>query len=75
MAFRELRVPSTARTVTQMLSRRPDPHGRQVLRLHDLDEFTLVSARPQAFQVDGDYLGEREKIRFTSVRGALRVIC
>lgn len=75
MALRQLRVASTARTVTQILSRQPDPRGRQVLRLHDLDEFTLVSARPQAFQLDGDYLGERESVRFTSVPAALRVIC
>jgi diacylglycerol kinase family enzyme len=75
MALRQLRVPSTTLTVTQMFSRKPDPHGRQVLRLHDLDEFTLVAARPQALQLDGDYLGEREKLRFTSVPAALRVIC
>ncbi|MEV0153132.1 diacylglycerol kinase family protein [Micromonospora sp. NPDC050686] len=75
MAIRRLRVASTARTVTQSLSRRPDPHGSQVLRLHDVAEFTLVSARPQAFQLDGDYLGDRQKVRFTSIPGALRVIC
>lgn len=74
MALRRLRVPSTARTVTQMLTGSSDPRGRQVLRLHDLDEFTLVAQRPQGFQVDGDYLGQREKIRFTSVPAALRVI-
>jgi len=74
-ALRRLRVPSTTRTVTQILSRNPDPRGGQVLRLPDLDEFTLVTARPQAFQLDGDYLGEREKVRFTSVPAALRVIC
>ncbi|WP_328343311.1 diacylglycerol/lipid kinase family protein [Micromonospora sp. NBC_00421] len=75
MALRQLRVASTTRTVTQFLSRHPDPRGKQVLRLHDVDEFTLVSARPQAFQLDGDYLGERHKVRFSSVSGALRVIC
>jgi diacylglycerol kinase family enzyme len=75
LALRRLRVPSTARTVTQFVSRNPDPRGRHILRLHDLDEFTLVAARPQAFQLDGDYLGEREKVRFTSVTAALRVIC
>ncbi|WP_428963722.1 diacylglycerol/lipid kinase family protein [Micromonospora fluostatini] len=75
LALRRLRVAGTTRTVTQFLSQQPDPHGRQVLRLHDLAEFTLVSARPQAFQLDGDYLGEREKVRFTSVPAALRVIC
>jgi diacylglycerol kinase family enzyme len=75
LAVRELHVPSTTRTVTQILSRRADPRGRQVLRLHDVDEFTLLGSRPEAFQLDGDYLGEREKVRFTSVPQALRVIC
>jgi diacylglycerol kinase family enzyme len=75
MALRRLRVPSTTRTVSQILSRRPDPRGRQVLRLHDLAEFTLVAERPQPFQLDGDYLGQREKVRFASVTAALRVIC
>jgi diacylglycerol kinase family enzyme len=75
LALRRLRVPSTARTVTQLLSGRLDPHGPQVLRLHDVSEFTLLANRPQAFQLDGDYLGEREKVRFTSVPSALRVIC
>jgi diacylglycerol kinase family enzyme len=75
MALRALHVPSTLRTVTQILSRKPDPRGRQVLRLHDVGEFSLRATRPQPFQVDGDYLGEREKVRFTAVAEALRVIC
>lgn len=75
LAMRRLKVTSTTRTVTQFFSTSPDPHGKQVLRLHDLAEFTLLSARPQPFQLDGDYLGEREKVRFTSVPAALRVIC
>jgi diacylglycerol kinase family enzyme len=75
LALRRLRVPSTTRTVTQLLSRHREPHGSQVVRLHDVPEFSLLADRPQAFQLDGDYLGEREKVRFTSVPGALRVIC
>ncbi|MGN9779042.1 diacylglycerol/lipid kinase family protein [Micromonospora sp. H33] len=74
-ALRQLRVASTTRTVSQFFSRQADPHGKQVLRLHDVAEFTLVARRPQAFQLDGEYLGEREKVRFTSVPAALRVIC
>jgi diacylglycerol kinase family enzyme len=74
-ALRKLRVPSTTRTVTQMLAKRPDPHGPHVLRLHDQAEFTVQADRPQAFQLDGDYLGEREKVHFLSVPDALRVIC
>jgi diacylglycerol kinase family enzyme len=75
MALRHLYVPSTVRTVTQIASRKGDPHGKQVLKLHDQDEFTVLSSRPQPFQLDGDYLGERQKVHFVSVPEALRVIC
>lgn len=75
MAMRVLHVPSTVRTVTQILSRTPEPRGRQVLRLHDLDAFTLRAARPQPYQLDGDYLGERDKVDFASEPAALRVVC
>lgn len=75
MAMRALHVPSTTRTVTQILSRKPDPRGRRVLSLHDLSEFTLSASRPVAFQLDGDYLGEREKVQFSAVPEALWVVC
>jgi diacylglycerol kinase family enzyme len=75
LAMRNLHVTATARAVTQMYGRNADPHGKQVLRLHDQEEFTVVSTRPQAFQLDGDYLGERQKVHFVSVPEALRVIC
>jgi diacylglycerol kinase family enzyme len=75
LALRQLKVGSTARTVRQIASRRGDPHGRQVLRLHDQAEFTIVAERPQPFQLDGDYLGERQKVHVVSVPEALRVIC
>lgn len=74
MGLRRLHVPSTARVVMQILSTRPDPHGRQVLRLHDLAAFTLTADHPQPFQLDGEYLGERTRVRFTSVPRALRVV-
>ncbi|GAA1841357.1 diacylglycerol kinase family protein [Asanoa iriomotensis] len=75
LGVRQLAVASATRTVTQILSSRTNPHGRHVVQLHDVHEFTLLASRPEAFQVDGDYLGEREKVRFTSVARALRVIC
>jgi diacylglycerol kinase family enzyme len=75
LAIRELRVASTTRTVTQMASRARSPHGRHLLRLHDQAEFSVVASRPQPFQLDGDYLGERQKVHFVSVPEALRVIC
>ncbi len=39
------------------LSRRPNPHGKHVVSLHDVAEFTLRAERPLAFQVDGDFSG------------------
>lgn len=74
-ALRQLRVTSTTRTITQFFGRTQGPHGKQVLRLHDLAEFTLTARHPQAFQLDGEYLGEREKVEFTAVPAAVRVIC
>jgi len=75
LATRGQGLPSTVRTAFQILSRTPNPHGRRVVRLHDLDGFTLRSGWPVAFQVDGEYLGELEEIQFTSEPRALRVIC
>jgi diacylglycerol kinase family enzyme len=47
--------------------------GRGVLLRHDLPELTLLAHRPVPFQVDGDYLGPRERVTFRSVPAALRV--
>jgi diacylglycerol kinase family enzyme len=74
MAMRALHLPSTLRTAAQILSASPDPHGRRVLRLHDLEEFTLTAERPLAVQVDGDYIGERDEMVFQSEPNALRVL-
>jgi diacylglycerol kinase family enzyme len=74
MALRDFDVPSTARTVAQLLVHR-SPHGKRVLALHDLSEFTMYGVRPVAFQLDGEYLGERSKMTFTAVPDALRVFC
>ncbi|MBV1848956.1 diacylglycerol/lipid kinase family protein [Catellatospora tritici] len=82
LALKALHLPSTLHTVTQMLSRQPedladrsDMDGDKVMIRHDLAEFEVHCDTPQAFQLDGDYLGEREKVKFTSVPEALRVIC
>jgi diacylglycerol kinase family enzyme len=74
-ALRSLQTVTMARAAAQMLSEsgRP-PHGRSVLGLHDVGEVTIRSTRPVAFQLDGEYMGERECVRFLSVPDALRVI-
>jgi diacylglycerol kinase family enzyme len=76
MAMRALHIPATAVAVTRILTgRRPKPNARQMMTLHDLSAFTLSSTRPLAFQVDGDYLGERTKVTFAAVPDAIRVFC
>jgi diacylglycerol kinase family enzyme len=47
---------------------------RHILSLHDEHELTFRAIRPIAFQVDGEYVGEREHVTFRSVPDALRVI-
>lgn len=79
MAMKGLRVPSTVHAMAQLLRPGVDgsggPRGKRVLRLHDVSEFTVCAQGPVAFQVDGDYLGERDKVRFAAVPAALRVVC
>lgn len=50
------------------------PEGQGYLQRHDEAEFTVHSREPRAFQLDGDYLGDREKVNFYSVPEALQVI-
>jgi diacylglycerol kinase family enzyme len=73
-ALRSLGTASMVRTLRQMLSEGRPPRGRTVLTLHDQGELTLTSARPVAFQVDGEYMGEHELVRFRSVPDALRIV-
>jgi diacylglycerol kinase family enzyme len=76
MAVRALRVPATTVVAARLLTgRRPGPRARQSFTLHDLSAFSLSASRPVAFQLDGDYLGERTKVSFCSVPDALRVFC
>ncbi|MGI5247436.1 diacylglycerol/lipid kinase family protein [Dactylosporangium sp. CA-139066] len=75
LGLRELQVGDTARTMVQLVTSRHSPRGKRVVRLHDLPGFTVTAAKPIAFQVDGEYLGEVDKLDFASVPGALRVVC
>ncbi|MFG1944929.1 diacylglycerol/lipid kinase family protein [Nonomuraea sp. NPDC048826] len=50
------------------------PSGRHLTQLHDEAEFTLRASRPVAFQLDGDYLGEREAVTFRATPNALQVL-
>jgi diacylglycerol kinase family enzyme len=79
VALRALGPLNTSRFIFHLLvpasTRGRGPGGRHVVRHHDLSEFTLLANEPVALQVDGEFLGAREKVRFTAVPEALRVFC
>jgi diacylglycerol kinase family enzyme len=75
LALRKLRATTIVSAVGQMLLiRGRPPRGRNVLTVAGLESFTVRSGRPIAFQVDGDYLGETEAVKFQFVPHALRVV-
>ena len=41
--------------------------------LHDMSAFTIRASRPVAFQMDGEYLGERTSVSFTAISDAVRL--
>lgn len=63
------------RTTLRMLRADSRPRGRAPLQLHDVRELTLTAERPLAFQLDGDYIGEREQVVCRSVPAALQIVC
>jgi diacylglycerol kinase family enzyme len=75
-ALRRLRTIGTFSALRQMLfgGGGGPPRGRHVVSMHDEGELTVRASRPVAFQVDGEYVGERECVTFRSVPHALRVI-
>jgi len=75
LGLRSLSTLSTLRTLVQMLAERSEPpRGRSVVAGHDLSSIDLQASRPVALQVDGEYMGEVERVTFRSVPRALRVI-
>jgi diacylglycerol kinase family enzyme len=75
LALRSLHTAATLRLVRQILSAAgPPQQSRGLVRLHDEPVLDFTAARPVAFQVDGEYMGEYEHVRFVSVPKALRVI-
>jgi diacylglycerol kinase family enzyme len=74
-ALRKLRATTISGAVGQMMFvRRRPPQGRHVLMVTGQQALTVRSARPIAFQVDGDYLGQAETVKFQFVPQAIRVV-
>ena len=74
LAMRKLKTVSTLRVVRQMFDSKPRLKSKASFQVHDAEEFTVRSDRPLAYQLDGDYLGEVERLTFRSVPDALSVV-
>jgi diacylglycerol kinase family enzyme len=70
-----LGIPSTVRYGLRMLrgSRAGGVSG-QLTALHDVAEFTVRAEVPVSLQLDGDWIGEVESVRFRAVPRALRIV-
>lgn len=62
------------RLTRQMFARVPDPVARHLIRDDDVAWVRITSKVPVACQIDGDYIGPRETMTFTSVPDALSVV-
>lgn len=60
--------------VRQMNSRKPRLEARHLIRDDDLPWLKVTSDAPVACQIDGDYIGTRQTMEFTSVPDALAVV-
>jgi diacylglycerol kinase family enzyme len=75
LGLRRMGLPAMLHVLPQILGDRESlPTGGHLVQLHDEGEFTLTATRPVAFQLDGDYLGERESVTFRSTPNALQVL-
>jgi diacylglycerol kinase family enzyme len=60
--------------VRRMVSRKPKIEARHLIREDDLPWLRITSELPVPCQIDGDYLGLRDHMTFTSVPQALGVV-
>jgi diacylglycerol kinase family enzyme len=75
LALRQIRLTTILGAVGQMLYIRSRPlRGRTLMSVLGSESLTVRSGRPIALQVDGEYLGETEAVKFQFVPDALRVV-
>jgi diacylglycerol kinase family enzyme len=73
-ALRSLSALTVGRVGSQLLRTHGEPHGRGVVRVDDAPWVTVEAGKPIGFQADGDYLGERTRVVFSSIPQALSVV-
>ncbi|MGD9618382.1 MAG: diacylglycerol kinase family protein [Mycolicibacterium sp.] len=73
-AVTSMNIWANLRLARRMLSRKPRITAKHLIRDDDLAWLKVTSDTPIACQIDGDYLGLREKMEFTAVPNALSVV-
>ena len=75
-ALRRMRTLTTLAALGQMMQtgKQDLPSGRDIVSAAALTELVFDAARPTAFHIDGEYLGERESVAFRFVPDAVCVI-
>jgi len=73
-ATTSMNVWANLRLARQMLARNPRLDAKHLIRDDDLPWVRITSDTPIACQIDGDYAGRRDAMRFTSVPNALGVV-
>lgn len=74
LALRSMRIVTVIRLVRQIVAGRGGPSSKTVVRVDGAREIRVRADAPAPLQVDGDYLGDRTEVTFTSVPRALRVV-
>ncbi len=72
-ALTKMSVPVSLRASAQIL-RGTAGGGKHIVRTHDEQSAVVTCAEATDLQIDGDYLGKRNEVRFTSVPNALRLV-
>ena len=72
--LRKIDVPTALQSTKRLLVQRKPTALSSVISWHDEPEFTVVAAKPMAFQIDGEGMGEVREVRFSSAPAALTVI-
>lgn len=73
-AVTSMNVWSNLALVRRMLSKKPRIEAKHLVRDDDLAWLKVTSTTPVACQIDGDYVGLREKMEFTAVPDAVGVV-
>lgn len=73
-AITTMNVASNLLVVRQMWSKNPTMKGKHLIRDDDLPWVRITSSEPIACQVDGDFLGMRTDMTFTSAPEAIAVV-